>query len=264
MMCRMLDNKQKMIEQIDYNFKKHAAYLPSFCNIMQVLEEEGLTYIDSGLKSDTFNIIHIHEGKIITKKGLEKATSFYENRLRESCIWISGKELTENVKEIFAATEIIEADVNKGFWADIEILTHSKNKNIKRTENRQDIIDNAFVVANNWDPFDINVLHYFNHVHTSILEKEDTILFNYYEEGVVVGVIELFVDDHQVGGIYNLSVMKENRQQGIGRQLVEYAIDYAKQFGVKRIVTQASKDSENIFKKVGFQEEGVIYEFCKK
>ncbi|NME70432.1 GNAT family N-acetyltransferase [Flammeovirga aprica] len=252
-----------MIKLIDQNFKEHASVLPSTCNIMQVLTEDGLTYIDSGLKVDTFNVIHIHDGEGLTAESLKTAVSFYENRLRESCIWISEEQLNENVKNIFETLSIKESGVNKGFWAKIENLQEGTNEAIKIVEERQDIIDNAFVVANNWEPFDVNVLHYYNHVHPEILKKTHTIMFNYYQEGQVVGVIELFISlaDTKVAGIYNLSVMKENRKQGIGEALVKQAIAYAKNNGVETIVTQASEDSENIFRKVGFTEEGKILEY---
>ncbi|KXX70901.1 GNAT family N-acetyltransferase [Flammeovirga sp. SJP92] len=253
-----------MKELIDQNFKEHAAVLASTCNIMQVLSADGLSYIDSGLKADTFNVIHIHNGEELKEESLKTAVSFFENRLRESCIWISDFNLTDNVKSIFEKLGVKEAGSSKGFWAKIDDLKSDTNENINTVAEKQDIIDNAFVIANNWEPFDVNVLHFYNNVHMEVLKKTHTIMFNYYQGGQVVGVIELFIppSDPKVAGIYNLSVMKENRMQGIGKALVLQAIDYAKKNGIEKIVTQASEDSENIFRKVGFTEEGKIIEYA--
>ncbi|WP_044211711.1 GNAT family N-acetyltransferase [Flammeovirga sp. OC4] len=253
-----------MKDLIDQNFKEHAATLPSTCNIMQVLQAEGLSYIDSGLKVDTFNVIHIHNGEELKAEGLKSAVAFYENRLRASCIWISEHQLTDNVKAIFDQLNIKNTGINKGFGAQVKALQSGTHDKIRIVEERQDIIDNAFVIANNWEPFDVNVLHYYNHVHPEVLQRTHTVMFNYYEGEQVVGVIELFISpsNPKVAGIYNLSVMKENRKQGIGEALVKQSIDYAKNNGVETIVTQASEDSENIFRKIGFTEDGKVFEFA--
>lgn len=254
------------MKKIDLNFKEHANYLPQYCNIMQVLEGEGLTYVDSGLKVDTFNVIHIHNAEQLTQQSLEKAITFYDNRLRTSCIWMSDALLTDKVKDIFEKLNVEKTGINKGFWADIEQLQSNEYEEVQVVETKQNVIDSAFVIANNWDPFDINVLHYYNHVHEKIIEKSETIMLSYVVDKVVVGVIELFisVSDDSVAGIYNLSVMKDERKKGIGRKLVEEAINYAKNRNVKTFVTQASEDSESIFRNVGFTEEGKILEFAKK
>ena len=48
-----------MIEHIDHNFNLHARRIPDSTKGMRVINTAHLTYVDSNLDCDTFNIIHI-------------------------------------------------------------------------------------------------------------------------------------------------------------------------------------------------------------
>ncbi|AZQ65066.1 GNAT family N-acetyltransferase [Flammeovirga pectinis] len=257
-----------IIEQIDLNFKLHAVALPKECNLMQVFSTDNINYIDSGLEADTFNVIHLEKTDSISKNELEKILNFYENRLRKVCIWIESSKLNTKTEHIFSQLSIGESGINKGMYSSQldKIRDVEDCFNIYQVDNKQDIIDHAFVIANNWDPFDINILHYYDRTSTIILTNKNNLLFNYKEDNVIVGVIELFIEKENPknAGIYNLSVMKENRRKGIGSKLIQHAMKVAHQKGVELLLLQASDYSANLFLKEGFKVQGEFIEFCKK
>lgn len=78
------------------------------------------------------------------------------------------------------------------------------------------------------------------------------------EEGQVVGYITTRIDqDTKVGGIPNLGVLPAYRGQGLGRQLIETAIAYAKKQGMLylRIETLAHNPiGQYLYPSCGFQE----------
>lgn len=255
-------------EQIDLNFKLHAEALAKECNLMQVLSTDNINYIDSGLKADTFNVIHIETTESISKEEVESVVNFYENRLRESCIWIESSKLNTKLEEIFSQLSIVKSGLNEGmYFSNVNAIKEIEHcSNIYQVDKKQDIIDHAFVIANNWDPFDVNVLHYYDRTSSDILNNKKTLLFNYIEDNVVVGVIELFIEKEHPknAGIYNLSVMKENRRKGIGEKLIKHTMQVAKNLGIESLFLQASDDSKNLFLKEGFEIDGEFMEFCKK
>ena len=62
-------------------------------------------------------------------------------------------------------------------------------------------------------------------------------------------------------GSFGIAILKEDRSQGIGRQLAEYAINQARQkLGVRQIVLNClvnNKVGLNLYKKMGFRQYGV-------
>ncbi|WP_281615076.1 GNAT family N-acetyltransferase [Flammeovirga sp. SubArs3] len=250
------------------NFKNHANYFPSNNALMRVLNTDSLTYIDSGFKSDTYNIIHIHDTDKIVINEVSEAIDFCENRLRKPCVWLDKSDLNDTLSDIFQNLSLEEA--GSSIMLELPTLSlvelNEVDKNIFQAKEKQDIIDHAFVIANNWDPFDTEVLHHYNRNVEFILKQDKSILLNYSDGTSTVGVIELFLDPEnpKVAGIYNLSVFSDQRKNGIGTKLVEAALYFAKNMNVEQVVTQASEDSLGIFKKFKFNETGIILEFGKK
>ncbi|ANQ52668.1 GNAT family N-acetyltransferase [Flammeovirga sp. MY04] len=254
------------MNKVNLNFKKHANFIPQHHSLMRVLEGDSLTYIDSGFKSDTFNIIHI-EDKNFTAESLKEGLSFIDNRLRVPCVWIDGADITDKGLEVFDTLDMVRNDSSVMLSLDIKETTEYKpSSKISRTKQKQDIIDHAFVIANNWDPFDVEVLHYYNRASEFLLDQNNSLMFNYFDGEATVGVIELFIEPDQptTAGIYNLSVLKENRKQGIGFQLIQHALYTAQALGVNNVVAHASDDSVRLFEKLEFVKEGEIVEFGKK
>lgn len=265
-LCSRNEKETIMNKAIDQNFNLHIKELPAQLSYMQVFEKPGLTYIDSALPVDTYNVIHITDSETLTFESLKEAVLFYENRLRKSCIWIEAENCTAKVLDYFKELDIKQQGTNAGMYAKAENICDGKfNKNIIPVMDQQAILDHAFVIANNWDPFDTNVLKYYNALASKIIQNNHLILLSYIEEGVTVGTIELMIekDNESKAGIYNLSVMKENRNKGIGTALVQHTIEMAKTKNVSTFLTQTSDDSKGIFAKLGFEETGKWLEYSR-
>ncbi|WP_068471639.1 GNAT family N-acetyltransferase [Saccharicrinis aurantiacus] len=250
---------------IDKNFNLHIKHLPAQKTFLQVFEREGLTYIDSGLVVDTYNVIHITDASTVSKDTIEEAVNFYDNRLRKSCIWIEKDKLNKSLLQIFSELNITHSATNEGMSAPVNVLTEGElNPNIVPAYNKQAIIDHAFIIANNWEPFDTNVLKYYNTLAETILDDDNLVLLNYLHDSVPSGAIELFIEPEnpKSAGIYNLSVMKEDRNQGIATALVKHTIALAKERGIEQIHLQASDDSKGIFSKMGFKQAGEFMEYA--
>jgi ribosomal protein S18 acetylase RimI-like enzyme len=80
----------------------------------------------------------------------------------------------------------------------------------------------------------------------------------YEETGEVAGYVTLFMDhDSRVGWIHNLAVDAGLRGQGLGRRLIEHALDYFRTKGmtVARIETlDQNPVGQHLYPSVGFKE----------
>ena len=89
-------------------------------------------------------------------------------------------------------------------------------------------------------------------------EREPSGIFIAERDGAVVGGITTWHDpDAGIGYIPNLAVDAACRGQGIGRQLIEYALQHFRRLGlsVARIETLAHNEvGDHLYRSVGFEE----------
>ena len=85
-------------------------------------------------------------------------------------------------------------------------------------------------------------------------------IFLYIEDQKVMGMITIIIEQkliHNgscVGHIEDLVVDKEYRKQGIGNELLEHVINYAKQNNCYKIILNCNKDLIPFYNKNGFKE----------
>jgi CDP-glycerol glycerophosphotransferase (TagB/SpsB family) len=109
-----------MIQAIDENFNLHASKIPGITEGMKVFRTENLTYIDSGLSCDTFNIIHITNGLQISINELADTIRYYKDRSLAFCIWVNEQNLTLELKSIFDRLGLKEQNKEPGMVLKLE------------------------------------------------------------------------------------------------------------------------------------------------
>jgi len=92
--------------------------------------------------------------------------------------------------------------------------------------------------------------------HLSIFRRYGGEIFVAELDRRVVGHIEVIVDANRNVGEYAyisvLMVHRDYRRKGVGRKLVEAAIDYAREKGQNKILVAAEEQSVGFYKKLGF------------
>jgi ribosomal protein S18 acetylase RimI-like enzyme len=85
-------------------------------------------------------------------------------------------------------------------------------------------------------------------------------------EGRVVGYITTWIDDEAgLGFIPNLAIDEQQRGQGLGRRLIEYALDHFRRKGVRhvRIETLAHNEiGQHLYPSCGFREVARQIHYC--
>jgi GNAT superfamily N-acetyltransferase len=255
-----------MVGIIDENFNLHACKIPGLTEGMKVFKSSGITYVDSGLSCDTFNIIHIYDGGKVLTENIIDAVNYYRTRRLAYCVWICKENLTENAKAAIDRLNLKQQNLEPGM-----LLNLSNYEPIQSTNHINAVIGNdvkliqdyAEVVARNWTPTDLNVLEYYSKAASSILNSTNTVKFSiYYHENKPVSVIELFSSNDKTVGLYGLAALERYRGKGIGTALLTFVLNKCKELGFSNVILQASEDGFGIYKKLGFTIYTEYYEFA--
>ena len=253
-----------MIRMIDENFDLHARMIIEQTKGMHVFSHPDLMYTDSGLGCDHFNIIHVREGKGLRVGALNSAINHFQDRHLPHCIWISQEnwKLSQVVFEemnLYKQAEGVGMILN---LSDYQMIHDPHHTSINKVNSLDEIGDYAEVIAANWTPPARNVTKFYQITAPQFLTLTDRITRAVYShENQPLATIELFPTDDQVVGIYGLATKRPFRKQGIGSAMMSYALNIAKESGFKYVVLQASPDGLGIYKKYGFKEKTIFYEF---
>ena len=254
----------KMVDVIDENFNLHASKIPDLTEGMKVFKSSGISYVDSGLSCDTFNIIHINDGGKVLTENIIEAVNYYRTRQLACCLWICRENLSENVKAAIDRLNLKQQNLEPGMLLNLDLYKPIQNTNHERAIIGNDvklIQDYADVVAKHWTPADLNVLDYYNKTASTILNCNAVKYSIYYQAKKPVSVIELFSSNDKTVGLYGLATLESYRGKGIGTALLTFALNKCKELGFSNVILQASEDGFGIYKKLGFKIYTEYYEF---
>lgn len=254
-----------MIQLIDDNFNRHIKRTPRQIAGMRVVESGHLTYVDSGLSCDTFNIIHLTDGRRVTESELANAIQHFQDQQRDHCLWVNREQLGW-VEAVLARLALTRQAEEVGMVLGLDQYVNSPNplhEHVRVVRTRNALRAYARVIAENWEPPDQNVLAYYDRTADQYLKKDNGfVLLLYYQEGVPAATLELCFSDPAVVGLYGLATRAAFRRQGIGAAMLTYGLNLAKERGCRHAVLQASEDGIGIYREYGFEAHTVYYEYA--
>lgn len=125
---------------------------------------------------------------------------------------------------------------------DAEVCDELLTKLIQDERKYNDTIDENYVVKN----------HFGN-----MLKDENIKILAYYIDSLIVGYILIRKTDNDVCLLDGLFVLEEYRGQGIGKKLLDEAINICKKYGVKYVdinVMEKNIIAKDMYKKFDFNE----------
>ena len=104
-----------------------------------------------------------------------------------------------------------------------------------------------------------------NHIDDD-LKREGAAIFVVQSESKVVGYITTWIDrDGGMGFIPNLAVDVAHRQQGLGRRLIQHALDHFRQLGVSHVrieTLEQNQVGQQLYPSLGFREVARQIHYC--
>ncbi|MEM9680739.1 MAG: GNAT family N-acetyltransferase [Bacteroidota bacterium] len=250
--------KTKDEKLIDDNFKTHSTKIPSLSAGMEVYESDHIYFVDSGLSCDTFNIIHITDGNLVSLQDIEEAVNHFKKRGYAFCLWIQNGNLNDRISKWVSRLSLSKQNEELGMILDLDKIEKYKSKGvctIKHVDSPILVRQYAQVVAGNWNPPDQNIIDYYSLTSNHYLDKNSgsQLFLNFYN-GIPVSTLELSSSNKEVVGIYGFSTTKQYQGLGLGSELLRHALNYCKDGGYKKVVLQATDEALGIYNKIGFRE----------
>ncbi|MEO0473749.1 MAG: GNAT family N-acetyltransferase [Bacteroidota bacterium] len=253
-----------MQDSIDQNFNRHACFIPALTDGMKVHHGKHLSWVDSDLSCDTFNIIHITDGQSGVEKELQAAIQYFRQKQFAHCVWVSESNLSDFVSHAFTELGLQSQGEETGMKLDLGNLDmdFSPSASIQVVRSREALSQYAKVIAENWSPPDQNVLAYYHKTAGHYLNPDHQInLLVYLEDGEAVCCAEMFPTDAETVGLYGFATLEAWRGKGIGSALFQASLQKAKEHGYQQVVLQATEDGIGIYTRYGFVVGEKYFEF---
>jgi len=246
------------------NFVVHASWAARRNPRALVETNVSLTMVDSGLRSDTFNVIC---GARLRAKDVAsialRAVEHFRAVDRPFSWWVAPGDEPEDLAQRLDEMGLDRQETERAMALPLSTSgPRPVPEGVEVLEARSpgDIASSARINAENWDPPDAAVEAFYRDAATTLLKADSPQkVFVAIRDGEPVGAVELTLAAGG-GGIYNLSTRVEHRRRGIGSALLERACRYATASGAGTVVLQAAAAGASLYESFGFRELGLISE----
>ncbi len=135
--------------------------------------------------------------------------------------------------------------------------------NIKNIEITKDKYSQLLNLYRNFSNMDANILTFkkFKKIITNL--KDNHLIFIYITNNIIIGSITLLIEQKlihngkNVGHIEDFVIDINNRNCGIGKLLLNHAINISKQNNCYKCILDCDVNLENYYKKTGFIKKGI-------
>ncbi|PWJ44044.1 GNAT family N-acetyltransferase [Sediminitomix flava] len=243
------------LTDINNNSLERLALFGNSSPLMRILEEEKLSYLDSGFKKSIFNIIQLHSNEGLELSKLKEAMDFNENRLRNFELRIHDELISDDLTKFLEEENLQVLETNHSFL--LEIKDNSPIEEAKyetsAVVDKQGVIDFAYVLASQFEPMDVDVIHFYNKIHQKLLANENFGMLSVYHDGAIAGVAEYFIDSQKNAVLHHLAVVNEEQGKGIGQSLLQAVIEELKVKKINTLAIQTVNDTAPYFEKLSCQ-----------
>jgi len=257
-------------EQLDAadeaNKVTHMSWVQQRTAGMQVYRDDQLIVIDSGLPTDTFNVVcRARLANDSLRERIAQVVTHFNTFQRPFSWWIGPADRPDSLGQALLEAGFVAAGSEPGMAADLNAL-HTTDLTplglrIERARTRKQVHDFATVLAALGTPPDLTVVCFYEAA-TSVLLAHDSPIWLYvgYLGEEPVSSAELTVSGGVVG-VYSVAALVAHRRKGIGTAMTLRPLLDARAKGFRTAVLQASADGEGIHTRLGFRATGRFTEY---
>lgn len=244
------------------NLVDHMSYLARRLAGASVQDEPGLLRVDSGLPTDTFNVVcrtrlrpHEADARIAAAIAHFRAKSF------PFAWWVGPGAAPEDLDARLRAHGLTPREEEQGMAMDLSrlpLLSLPAGLTVRRVTDERELADFSRTVASNWEPLDRNVVEFYASTARASLASGSPVRFYVgYLDGAPVATSECHLA-HGVAGLYSVSTLKAMRRRGIGMALTLAPLLDAREAGYRTATLQASAEGEKVYARLGFEPRGTF------
>jgi GNAT superfamily N-acetyltransferase len=256
----------EIIVAMERNMVAHMAYAPALLSEAMVLTDNGVTRIDSGFRTDTFNVAC---GANLPPESadatIHAVIAWFRDRDQPFSWWVGPASRPLDLAERLSSSGLAHVEDEAGMICHLTALALPAGPpagiSVRRVTTLPELLDVAAVVAANWEPPDQDVVAYYQRVAPFVLSPASPHRYwTAYDGNAPVASCELFLD-HGVAGLYAVVTRASHRRRGIGTHLTAVALSHARSEGFHIGTLQASGQGQRIYERLGFVPCGLFREF---
>lgn len=248
------------------NFRVHATFPSRGVAEARIEESSALTWVDSGLAPDSFNVVlgaRLDSGSV--RGRAREIAAHFESVGRAFSWWVSPGDRPEDLGDRLAESGLASEERELAMACALERLRETARLaglTIERARTPELLFEFARINAENWRPPDALVERYYARAAGHLLGPESPLRFYVARrEGKPVAAVEIAQSAGTLG-VYNLSTRREHRNAGIGAALLAAALKTEQgTTGATLAVLQAAAAATGLYRRLGFEEFGRIVEF---
>jgi hypothetical protein len=177
---------------MDSNLATHMSWVQARLPGARVIEAPDLMLVDSGLATDTFNVIcRARLAPETLQVRIAEALAFFQEFDRPFSWWVGPSDQPEGLGQALSQAGLVAAEEEVGMGAPLMELapveTAPHGLRIERATQPSQVTDFARIVAANWSPPDLTVLAYYTAAASLILDSDSPIRLRWLSGGAPGG-----------------------------------------------------------------------------
>jgi hypothetical protein len=246
------------------NLVAHCTWLQARATGMRARVTPRLAMGDSGLPSDTFNVVcSARLDRRSAPAEIEAAITWYEGR--PFSWWCAPGDEPADLPELLFAAGLEASEAATAMTADLTALAEAipapPGLVVERVSRGTDLRAFATLLAGLADPPDPLVTAFYEAGAAHLLRADCPLLLYVGRlEGHPVATAEVTITG-AVAGLYNVSTVVGERRRGVGTAMTLLPLREARAAGARYGVLQAAPDGLGVYGRVGFAPRGRIAEF---
>ena len=248
------------------NFRLHATFPSRGIPGARIEESRALTWLDSGLDTDTFNLVlgsRLDAGSVPARA--TEVVAHFGRVHRPFSWWVSPGDEPEDLGDRLTAEGLALQEWELAMSCPLDRLRPAPpvpGLEIQRVATVEALAVFARIGSENWTPADALVERYYARAADRLLETASPLRFYLaWREGTAVAAVEIAASAGTLG-VYNLSTRLAHRRAGVGGALLSEALrEQRTETGSSLAVLQAAPAASGLYRRLGFEEFGRIAEF---
>ncbi|MFI0435654.1 MAG: GNAT family N-acetyltransferase [Parachlamydiaceae bacterium] len=248
---------QQFLSSFDRNIQGKFSYLPSHHKQMTIQCIENVTFIDSGLHSNMFNILYCSD-RSIDRASIHMAIDLFSSKNIPYAFWTGFEDDPSWLEEELLALGLVTEETEWAMVCDLDkhVATVTFPNFDIRQINDSTQIEDIITVMNQILPCEEHsaIASFYHQSALPLLSKESSLIFfAAYENRRPIALSSLFYDQ-AVASIFDVIVLPEMRGKGLGQAMTLKAMLRAQEKRFQTCVLTATNDAKHLYKKLGFKD----------
>ncbi|WP_128546744.1 GNAT family N-acetyltransferase [Larkinella soli] len=255
---------QPLLELVRRNFIAKSTGCARRLSGMVVEETDDFTLVDTGMPTDTFNVVVTRTGRSESLQAVfEGAVRRFRERAVPAALWCWEPDFSPTLDRYLEKHGFLLEETNVAMWADLtRPLPASSPENGLRifpveTPDHYETFAGLLAGLFGDHPEAGNVRRYYRTIAPLHHPNQPYRLYLGRVGDEVVSTGTIYRSD-EAAGIYDIATRADRRGHGYGSEMFRFLMEEAHRLGAKQAVLQASPDGLGIYLRAGFEPVGQV------